>query len=68
MLPLLIFEIAWKAIFLLAFALPLYLANQLDAPMVADIGACLMVLIILPLIPWRYVVAQYIVKRSERWA
>ncbi len=68
MLPLLIFEITWKAIYLLAFALPLYLAHQIDDGTAADIGACLMVFIFVPLIPWRHLAATYIMARGERWA
>jgi hypothetical protein len=67
MLPLLIFELGWKAIFLTAFALPLYLAHRLDANMTANIYACLIVVIFIPIIPWRYCWATFIIKRSERW-
>jgi hypothetical protein len=67
MLPLLIFEMTWKAIYLLAYALPLYLAHQIDAGTAADIGACLMVLIFVPLIPWRHLAASYIMAPGERW-
>jgi hypothetical protein len=67
MLPVLIFEIVWKAIFLIAFALPLYLAHRLDAATAANAGACLIVLIFIPVIPWRHVVSTYLLNRSERW-
>jgi hypothetical protein len=67
MLPLLIFEMTWKAIYLLAYALPLYLAHQIDAGTAADIGACLMVFIFVPLIPWRHLAASYIMAPGERW-
>ena len=67
MLPLLIFEIVWKTVYLLAFALPLYLANRIDASAAADIAACLMVVIFIPLIPWRHLAATYIMAPSERW-
>ncbi len=32
-----------------------------------DIKACLMVVIFIPLIPWRYVLAHYVVRRGDRW-
>ena len=67
MLPLLIFELVWKAIYLIAFALPLWSARQIDAAAAEDIKACLMVLIFLPLIPWRYVFAHYVLKPGDRW-
>ncbi len=67
MLPVLIFELVWKAIFLIAFVLPLYLAGQLDDGMTADAFACLMVVVFLPVIPWRYVWANFVSKPGERW-
>jgi hypothetical protein len=67
MVPLLLFELTWKAIYLVAFALPLWRAHQIDAAVAADIQAVSMVVIFVPLIPWRYVFAQYLVKRGDRW-
>jgi hypothetical protein len=67
MLPLLLFEIIWKTIYLTAFALPLWAAHQVNAAAAEDIRACLMVVIFLPLIPWRYVVAHYILQHGDRW-
>ena len=67
MVPLLLFELTWKAIYLVAFALPLWRAHQIDAAVAADIQAVLMVVIFIPLIPWRYVFAQYVAKCGERW-
>jgi hypothetical protein len=67
MLPLLLFELIWKAIYLVAFALPLWSAHQINAAVAEDIKAVGMVVIFIPLIPWRYVFAHYIVKRGERW-
>jgi hypothetical protein len=67
MLPILLFELTWKAIYLLAFALPLWSAGQINAAAAADIQAVLLVVIFIPCIPWRYVFAQYILKRGDRW-
>lgn len=67
MVPLLLFELTWKAIYLVAFALPLWRAHQIDAAVAADIQAVLMVVIFVPLIPWRYVYGQYVVSRGDRW-
>jgi hypothetical protein len=67
MVPLLLFELIWKAIYLLAFALPLWLGHQVTADAAEDIRACLMVVIFIPLIPWRYVVRHYILERGDRW-
>ncbi len=67
MLPLLLFEVTWKAIYLLAFAYPVWSAHQVTPAMAEDIKAVSMVVILLPLIPWRYVLTHYVVKRGERW-
>jgi hypothetical protein len=67
MLPILLFELVWKAIYLIAFALPLWSAHQINAAAAEDIKACLMVVIIIPTIPWRYVFAHYVVKHGDRW-
>jgi hypothetical protein len=67
MLPLLLFELTWKAIYLIAFALPLRSAHQIDAAVEEDISACLMAIIFVPLIPWRYVFAHYVLKQGDRW-
>jgi hypothetical protein len=67
MLPVLIFELVWKAIYLTAFALPMWSAHQITAAMAEDMKAVAMVVIFIPLIPWRYVFAQYVLKRGDRW-
>jgi len=67
MLPVLLFELVWKAIYLIAFAVPLWSAHKINAVAAEDIKAVLMVVIFLPLIPWRYVVTHYVLKRGDRW-
>ena len=67
MIPLLLFELAWKTIYLVAFALPLWRTHQITASAAEDIQACLMVVIFLPLIPWRFVFTHYIAKPGDRW-
>jgi hypothetical protein len=67
MLPILLFELTWKAIYLIAFALPLWSTNQMSAAVMEDTQAVLWVVIFIPLIPWRHVWTQYVVRRSERW-
>ena len=67
MLPILLFEMIWKAIYLIAFALPLWSAHKINEAMRENVQAVLMVVIFVPLIPWRYLFAQYILKRGDRW-
>jgi len=67
MLPILLFEMSWKAIYLVAFALPLWSAHAVNEDVAEDIRAVLMVVVFIPLIPWRYVFEQYVLQPAERW-
>jgi hypothetical protein len=67
MLPLLFFELAWKAIWLLAVALPLWTAHRMDADTLETANECLAVIVIAVLVPWDYVVARYLTERGDRW-
>lgn len=67
MLPILLFEIVWKSIWLLAVAVPLWTSSQVDARTAETIRDCLFAAILLPLIPWRYVISQYVTKPGDRW-
>lgn len=67
MMPVLLFELAWKIIWLVAFALPLWRANQLDAATVQSIKDCVPAIILLLVIPWRYVWIHYVRKHGDRW-
>lgn len=68
MLPLLLFEVVWKSIWLIAIALPLWSAHQIDADTAETLKACLMGMVIFPLvIPWNYVLASYVKRPGDRW-
>jgi hypothetical protein len=67
MIPLLLFELIWKIIYLTAFALPLWRAHQITDTERADITAVMMVVVFVPLIPWGYVWRQYLAERGETW-
>jgi hypothetical protein len=67
MLPILLFESAWKLIWLTAVALPLWTADQMDAATLKVNSACLWVVTVLAVIPWRYVVAHYVTKPGDPW-
>lgn len=61
MLPLLLFELTWKVIWLTAIALPLWRANRITPEVWESIFACGMGLVIFPLvIPWPYLVARFV--------
>jgi hypothetical protein len=67
MLPVLLFEIVWKSIWLIAVALPLWSRNQIDARTWETVTDCLAGAVLIPLIPWRHVVSQYVTKPGDRW-
>lgn len=67
MLPLLFFEMAWKAIWLVAIALPLWMAHSIDADTADTIQACLVAIVFPIVIPWRYVFAHYVLEPGDRW-
>jgi hypothetical protein len=68
MIPLLLFELTWKSIWLLAVALPLWMSHTpIDANMGQTIQACLMAVIFPFLIPWRYVFATFARGSGDRW-
>ena len=67
MLPILLFESAWKLIWMAVVALPLWTADQLDPANLELLSRNLWVVIILAVTPWRYVVAQYVTKRGDPW-
>ena len=67
MIPLLLFELTWKIIYMVAFALPLWSAHQINAAVASDIAACALVIIFLPLMPWGYVVKEFAAAPGDRW-
>ena len=67
MLPVLVYEILWKLIWLVGIALPLWLANQVDADTHKAFFEIGPVIVLIPFIPWRYVFQTYISKPGDRW-
>jgi hypothetical protein len=68
MLPLLFFEFIWKSIWVLAFGLPLWLNNQLDANTGETLFACLMGVVLVPIVvPWGYVFNHYLRASGDPW-
>ena len=68
MLPLLLFELLWKSIWLVAFALPLWSEHRIDAATAETVRDCLMGVVIFPLaIPWGYVWTRYVRQPGDPW-
>ena len=68
MLPLMLFELAWKTIWVAAFGVPLWLTHQLDSATAETMQACLMGVVLVPLVlPWGYVIRHYFREPGDRW-
>jgi len=67
MLPLLFFELAWKTFWLVRIALPLWLADRMDASYAETAVECLMAVIFVAVIPWDYVFSNYVKGQGDPW-
>ena len=68
MLPLLFWEMIWKAIWLLSVALPAWRTGTMDADTTETAFACLMAAIFVIVVPWGYVWRNFVAAKSERWS
>lgn len=67
MLPILLFEVLWKAIWLSRVALPLWVAGTLDAATASVVAACAVVVLVIVVMPWDYILSHYVLAPGERW-
>lgn len=68
MLPLLVFEFAWKTIWLIAFGLPQWSSGQLPPTFAEDLQAIAAGVILMPIvIPWGYLYRHYVKEPANRW-
>ena len=68
LLPLLFFEFLWKAVWVLAFALPQWSAGQLAPDAQEVLINNLVGIVLVPLaIPWDYVFNQYVKAPGDPW-
>lgn len=67
MLPVLFWELTWKASWLLSVALPHWLRGQWNKDLgitTFDVG---MIVIFVPLVPWSYVFEHFVKKPGDPW-
>lgn len=68
MLPLLVFEFLWKAIWVFAFWLRLWYGQPATPAIDETFFACLMGVILVPLVlPWGHLYRQYVLAPGDRW-
>ena len=67
LLPLLLFESAWKLLWLALVALPRASTGNLDAATAQTVVNCSLVVIIISVTPWRYVWKNYLHASADRW-
>ena len=68
LIPILLFELLWKIIWVVASAWPMWAGPGLDTYASETLFACLMGIILVPLaLPWDYVFQQYLRASGSRW-
>jgi hypothetical protein len=68
MLPILLWELSWKTIWLLAIAAPLWLSGRMDEGTQGTAIECSLVVLVALVIPWRFVFDHYVRKQGDRWS
>jgi hypothetical protein len=67
MLPLLVYELLWKMIWLCGIALPLWAANQVDADTRESFFEIAPIIVLFPVLPWGYIFSNYLKRPGDRW-
>jgi len=67
MLPVLLWEVTWKTLWLGMVALPQWWAGHVDEAIKPSVFACGMVVLVYLAVPWRYVFTQYVMAGGDRW-
>jgi hypothetical protein len=67
MLPLLFWEIAWKALWLGRIALPSWVGGGMNEATAATAIECLLAILIVVVIPWDHVWEAYVGGAGDRW-
>jgi hypothetical protein len=67
MLPLLLLETVWKLLWLSLVALPQAINGDLSTTMTETVFNCSLVVLIIGVIPWRYVWTHYVHASGDRW-
>ncbi len=67
MLPILVFEAAWKLTWLGVVAVPAWMNDSMDDATSEQAAKVLWVAIVIAVIPWRHVIRQYVLAAGDPW-
>ena len=68
MIPLLLFELVWKIIWVVAYALPWWRAGELSPGASENLFQCAFGIVLIPLVlPWPHVIHAYLARPGEPW-
>ncbi|WP_426076640.1 hypothetical protein [Janthinobacterium sp. PSPC3-1] len=67
MLPVLLWELTWKTLWLIVVALPAWRAGPLDQAMLENLFAVGVMVIIPIAMPWGHVIKTYLKQPGDRW-
>ena len=67
MLPILLFELTWKTVWLIAYGLPQWRAGVQTTQFTEDFRAIAFGAILIPTIPWGYAFRRYLKNPGARW-
>src|SRR4051794_19080 len=67
MLPILLFEVGWKALWLAIVALPLWSGGRLEGAFLTQTNKVLWVVIVAAVIPWRYAFTRFVLATGDPW-
>ena len=67
MIPVLLWELAWKTIWFAVVALPKWLSGHMDPTTVANAYACTVVVLVPIVLPWGYVLRHYVQGAGAPW-
>jgi hypothetical protein len=67
MLPVLLFESGWKLLWISLVAVPKVIKGDLDAAFTETLVNCSLVVVVLAVVPWRYVWQRYVRAPGDAW-
>lgn len=67
MLPILLFEVAWKTLWFAVVALPHLLADDMNSATQDMVFSCSLVVLVVAVVPWGYTRRRYVRTPGDIW-